>query len=368
MRNIYKYDTSGNLRVWSIEVNGSRYRTIAGIKDGNLVTSKWTEAKPKNIGKANETTAEEQAVVESLAKYKKKLEGEYHESPEEAKQGSHFFKPMLASKYTGFKLWSDVFAQPKLDGMRCIATKNGLFSRQGKPILSCPHIFEALEEAFQENPDLILDGELYNHSLKDDFNKLMSLCRKTDPTPEELEESRQIVQYHVYDCPSKAEYRFSTRIAYLGGSIFKEYELGDPIIAVATVAFDGQPDSAKSFDNFHEQCIAAGYEGSMLRLDAAYEQKRSKNLLKRKDFIDQEFEVVELVEGKGNWSGRIKSVICRAANGEQFGSGIRGTEAYTKSLIGKKFKTATIRYFQLTPDGIPRFGVVTDLHKLERED
>jgi len=368
MKQIYKYDSKQRLRVWSMEIDGSRYRTVAGVKGGKLVKSAWTQAKAKNVGRANETTPEQQAQLEVDAKYEHKLTREYHETPEKAKSGAHFFKPMLAQSYKGFELWSKVFAQPKLDGMRCIATKNGLFSRQGKPILGCPHIFEALKPCFDNDPELILDGELYNHELKDDFPKLMSLCKKADPTAGQLEESRKLVQYHVYDCPSKAEYRFSTRIAYAAQALVHLGAAGAATVkAVPTVAFDGQPGEAKEYNEFHGKCVASGFEGSMLRLDLPYEQKRSKSLLKRKDFLDEEFEVIRLEEGKGNWSGKIKSVVCKAKNGQEFGAGLKGSAAYAESLMGQTFQTATVRYFELTPDGIPRFGIVTALFEGERD-
>ena len=363
MRTLYKFDTKGKLRVWGMERDGSRYRTHAGLADGEKVTSEWTQAKPKNEGRANATTAEEQAALEVASKYEHKLAREYHETEEAAKGGAHFFKPMLAHPYKGLPLWQDLYAQPKLDGMRCIATAKGLFSRQGKPIDSCPHILEALKPAFDADPDLIVDGELYNHELKEDFPKLMSLCRKQKPDATDLADSRMLVQYWIYDCPSKASSKFSTRITYLN-QVLENCDpkavvlIRTPTLGVETIEF---------FNKFHAKCIESGYEGSILRLDKPYEQKRSKHLLKRKDFIDREFEVVRLEEGEGNWSGVIKSVVCRADNGEEFGSGLKGSKGYAASLVGKPFKTATVRYFELSPDGIPRFGICTALYEGERD-
>ena len=361
---IYKYDTKGNCRVWRMEIEGDKYRTVSGIEDGNLVESKWTVAKPKNVGRANETTGEEQARLEVASKYEHKLSREYSRTKEEAKGGAHFFKPMLAKPYKGLPLWQDLYAQPKLDGMRCIATAKGLFSRQGKEIVSCPHIFEALKPVFDENPDLILDGELYNHKLKDDFPRLMSLCKKQKPTEEELQESAELVQYWMYDCPSKAEYKFSTRIAFLSQTLDKLDPELTCLIRTPTAAVE----DVKGFNEFHGKCVEAGYEGSMLRLDKPYEQKRSSHLLKRKDFIDEEFEVVRLEEGEGNWSGAAKTVICRAKNGEEFGSGMKGSYERGQKLLGQEFKLAKIRYFELSPDGIPRFGICLELYEDERDD
>ena len=105
--------------------------------------------------------------------------------------------------------------------------------------------------------------------------------------------------------------------------------------------------------------IELGYEGSMLRKDAPYEQKRSKTLLKRKDFKDAEFECVRIEEGLGNWAGLAKRVVCRLPDGREFGAGIRGTQARAKELLNETHKQVTVRFFDYTPDGIPRFPVVT---------
>ena len=386
-KTIYKFDTKGNCRIWRMEVDGNRYRTVSGLEDGKQTVSKWTEAKAKRG-----TTPDEQALLEVASKYEHKLTREYHKTKEEAKGGAHFFKPMLAKTYSGLPLWEDLYAQPKLDGMRCIATKEGLFSRQGKPILGCPHIVEALEEAFSENPDLILDGELYNHKLKEDFNKLMSLCKKQDPTAEELAESKAMVEYHIYDVPSFAHLSFSTRLNKLG-NLFIDYEWDTPIVEVYTVAIL----SLEGYNTFHGECVEAGYEGSMLRLDKGYEQKRSKNLLKRKDFLDDEFEVVKLVEGDGNWTGAVKSVAFQVPGaainyGDLFwedgklqkyinsvspgagavrvaSAGVAGSyERGVELLEGPMPRVVKVRYFEKTPDGVPRFGVVIIFYEGERDD
>lgn len=370
MRKIYKYDTKGKLRVWSMEIDGSRYRTVAGIEGGSLVTSDWTQAKAKNVGKANETTAEQQAQAEVDAKYIHKLSREYHKDQIEARFGALYFKPMLAHTFKAFPNQRLTFGQPKLDGMRCIANKHGLFSRQGRPINSCPHIFEALIPAFAHNPNLVLDGELYNHDLKDDFPRLMSLCRKEKPTEEGLRETKNIVQFHVYDYPYVKENTFSQRYAQLEyvTDLLKYIDSQTPVRLVHTVKFDKFMIAEAEFTAFHARCIAEGYEGSILRLNKPYEQKRSKYLLKRKDFIDDEFEVVRLEEGEGNWAGAIKSVVCRAENGKEFGAGVKGTKEYAQGLVGKTFQQAKVRYFELTPDGVPRFGIVLELYEGKRND
>jgi DNA ligase-1 len=175
-------DSKGKIREWRIEIEGPKYRTVSGLKDGKQVNSEWKYATAKNEGRSNATTPEEQAKAEVQALYTNRLERDYHKNIKDVGK-SRFFKPMLADEWghRKDKIEYPVWVQPKLDGVRCIASKDGLYSRQGKPILAAPHILEALTPLFEINPDLILDGELYNHDLKEDFNKIISLVRKTKP-------------------------------------------------------------------------------------------------------------------------------------------------------------------------------------------
>ena len=176
---IYKRTSSGKVQIWFMESDGDRYRTTSGQRGGKKVTSEWTVAKPKNEGKANATTAEEQALAEVSYAYTNKLDRDYRRELDSIDVETRI-KPMLATKWADRKnkIPAMVHMQPKLDGMRCIASKSGLWSREGKPILGAPHIHEGLAEVFALYPNLVIDGELYNHELKDDFNKIIS-CRSS---------------------------------------------------------------------------------------------------------------------------------------------------------------------------------------------
>ena len=201
---IYKRTATGAIQQWCAEIEGSRYRTRSGQLDGTIVTTDWVQCQGTNIGRSNERTPEEQAIFEVKALYKKKLERDYHEDID-CIDDPLIFAPMLAKEYGDYAdkidFTNKVFAQPKLDGIRCIATERGLFSRNGKPILGVPHIIEALKPLFDYQPDLILDGELYNHAYRDDFNAIVGTVKKQKPTEEDLEKAR-LIQYHVYDLPS----------------------------------------------------------------------------------------------------------------------------------------------------------------------
>ena len=189
---LFSRATTGNLLEWWIEQDGEKYRTVSGTIEGGKVVSSWTVAISKNVGKTNETSPEEQATLEIEAKYTKQLKSGYSKSIEEVDKNS-FFQPMLAHKYEDYQDEIDwergVLISPKLDGLRCIITKNGMFSRNGNPILSCPHIFEAIKPIFKDHPEYIFDGEIYCHKLKHNFNKIISLARKTKPTQEDFDEA-----------------------------------------------------------------------------------------------------------------------------------------------------------------------------------
>jgi len=363
---LYTLDSKGKVRTWAMERDGNRYRTISGLEDGAKTPSGWTTTSPKNTGRANETTPERQAELEVQAEYRKKLDRKYHEDRATV-GGAKFFAPMLAETFKGWGKLADtagVSSQPKLDGIRCIATREGLFTRQGKRIVSCPHIEEALHGLFAATPHVVLDGELYNHALREDFNTIASLVRQTKPTAEDLTKSAAMVQYHVYDMPvtdSIRAVRFDDRFNRLCVCL--------PHPQPCVVLVFPVPATQSFLDADLAAFLAAGYEGQMVRLNAPYEAgKRSKSLLKRKEFQDAEFPVVRLEEGNGNWAGYAKRAVLRLPDGREFGAGIKGSQEFTKGLLAKPSpKTATIRYFALTPDGIPRFPVAVAFFEGERD-
>jgi DNA ligase-1 len=227
---------------------------------------------------------------------------------------------------------------------------------------------EALAPMFEKYPDLILDGELYNHELRDNFDEIQSLITvKSDKTltEEHYAKTREMVQYHVYDVPSLKDELFVYRHGFLN-TLYYQFEHGNnpsPIKVVETKLINSQD----QFDVLHGEWLEQGYEGSMWRNNTPYENRRTKNLLKRKDFIDEEFELVAIEEGVGNWSGAAKRVTCRLPDGREFGAGIKGTYERGVELLKEKHHVVTIKYFQLTPDGIPRFGVATKFHGDKRE-
>ena len=385
---LYKKTTIGKTQTWEIEVSGNKFRTISGQVDGKKITNNWTVCQGKNVGKKNATTGEEQALKEAEAKHKKKLEAGYHLNLKNISK-KRFYEPMLAQDFKNKNRQSEVmadlqqvdggtvgtvFSQPKLDGIRCIAMREGLFTRTGKEITAVPHISEALEPFFKLYPNATLDGELYNHAYKDDFNKIIHLVRKQNLTDEHLSESAEMIQYHIYDAPVIGNGKwamtekdlYSDRTSKLDASFVNlGLEKEDCLVIVPTVEIHGR----EQLDRCYEDYIEAGYEGQMVRLDGPYENKRSPKLLKRKEFVDEEYKILGYEEGEGNRAGTVKHFKFKNKDGKEFNSNVKGSFSYlTKlleiadTLIGKD---ATIKYFNLTPDGVPRFPYVIAIRDYE---
>lgn len=361
---LYKRALNGKISEWIIETNENGYRTESGYVDGARTTSEWYPVEATNVGRSNFRSAADQAIfiVEKIIKDKKKV-GWVEDIAQVDKASADFFIPMLAAKWEDLKnkIQYPVLVQPKLDGIRCIVKADGMWTRNGKQIVACPHIFETLKPLFEIDEDLILDGELYNHQLKEDFNKITSIVKKLKPTDADLEESKQMIQYHVYDIPSykeKQEKRTEMLQKFSKASEYVE-------VVVSKLAVN-----EASVDMFHEQFVEAGYEGAMVRtLTNMYENKRSKQLLKMKTFQDEEFVIVGAIEGKASRAECLQSFVCVTEEGKEFNANANASVDQLKqwwiekeSLIGKK---ATVKFFHRTPDGIPRFPKVLTIDRID---
>ena len=259
-------------------------------------------------------------------------------------------KAMLAHKYNEDKADYPAFIQPKLDGVRCLFTAKGAFSRANNRFMNVEHIEQALKPFFAKNPTAILDGELYNHGLKDDFEKIISLVRKKKPTDQDKAEAAQLVQYHIYDVASMTIATYFTRLNYINSS----FKWNHILRRVDTqVAFD--------FDEavkMHKKNLKVGYEGSIYRtFEGRYKGTRSWDLMKFKDFHDDEATIVGYEIGKGKREGTLGKFIMQDDEGVEFGCPPgKGYDyqALTNMLnnvhdyIGQR---ATFTYFQRTQAG-----------------
>jgi len=352
---LYTKYPSGGTGVWSIEIEGNKYRSTTGMVGGKLTVGEWHYAESKSVGAADETTPQQQAQLEVDSIIRQKRERNYVDRIEDIDK-QVYLSPMLAKKYDDYitRLKWPVDSQPKLDGIRCTIDHRGMLSRGGKPIVAAPHIMEALQAKVDEG--ISFDGELYNHDLKHDFNKIISLVRKLKPTEADLKESREKVQFWCYDIidTSKSfEDRFIKQDHFAG--------INDKcIVRVPSILAKNH----EEVQRLHGQYLEEGYEGSIIRdPNAVYKHTRTDALLKYKDFKDAEWEILDVVEGVGARTGTVGFCIMKHHDGSTFKCNVKGNFDYLADFLKNKDKhighMATIKYFNLTPDrGIPRFGYI----------
>lgn len=406
MITLYKRDKKGKIRAWTIEHDAVSYWTISGIHpDGKMTKTAPTFVEQKNVGKANETSLEQQVELEVKSKIQYQIDhGFTYEIPAEERE----FAVSLADKYVDRlekgKVDFPYVVEPKLDGVRCyiklVDGKVTMWSRGNKEFKSVPHLAENrfIIEFFKKYPDAILDGELYNHALKNDFNKIVSLVKKTKPTAADLDESKKIVEYHCFDSyyPSEPELNYVQRKVKVGEIIsdirgtdvlFKETYVSCEEVKVVGLFFIQQKSNneygwwlnvvqtEEKVDEYLENQLKLGYEGIMLKkYDVPYFFGRSFDMLKYKRFNDAEFKIVNVEDGKGNKKGKATAVICVDDNGTEFKAGVTGSEEFAAEMFTNKEafigKIATIKYQELTPvkdgkGGVPRFGKMTAIRDYE---
>ena len=236
------------------------------------------------------------------------------------------YKPMLAYPVSDKPIDYNkpVFIQPKLDGVRCLIQYDNdvaneyhpnylrvqAFSRTGKVWKNIDHILEELVPFFTKHPNVVLDGELYNHDFRDDFEQIISMVRKTKPDDDARAKSRDNVQFHCYDIVNK-KMNFSTRDKWIKDNLQESY----CVITVPTVQMTSE-DGARLT---HAVNLKAGYEGSIIRINDVYKCGRSWSLRKFKDFHDAEANIVGYEEGKGKRTGTLGKFLMQDDDGNQFG-------------------------------------------------
>jgi len=379
---LYKQTTTGKIQQWQVQVFGNGVTSTYGQVDGKLQETTDIVKSGKNIGKANETTPEEQAGLKAQQLFDKKVKEGYVTDITLAQQNANNLEgvePMLAfdaekkKKYMTFP----GTGQPKLDGFRCIAViQNGkcqLYTRTQKPINTLPHIVQELEQVFGTAKSIVLDGELYNHELKNDFEKICSYIKR-----DEVHENHEIIQYHIYDHVSEGTHhqRYSMVNAALNIRMV-------PCMFLKTVE-TVTVNSEQELEAFFHKCLADGYEGAMYRHpEMEYEHKRSAGLLKIKVFEDAEFEVTGVQEGTGKLMGQAGAILVKDSDGKEFkaklksltdsnGKRVESKEDYQarcadwlvniENYIGKMI---TVQYQGKTKHGIPRFPIALRIREAE---
>ena len=341
-KRIYKKDSSGKIRYLEISNDGHFVVQESGVVGTNSPVINRSACEAKNVGKSNATTPESQAYIEAQAKLTEKMRLGYFNSIEEAQEkgGKDFLLPMLAKDFKKEmkKVTFPCYVQPKLDGMRALGTEEALMSRTGKEIDTLKHIVLADLE------DVVLDGELYAHGIS--FQENMKLIKKYRPGLTEQ------VKYHVYDIVMDAPFRERHNILLNIAVNIPHVQIVDTYLI----------ESKEQLLSLHQQFIAEGYEGTMIRhSEEGYQvNKRSSQLLKYKDFLDETYEVIDIEPSEARPNQGVALCFCNRTL-RTFSTGMKFSHTEREEILTNREnyigKMAEVRFFEFTDEGLPRFPI-----------
>jgi len=386
--NLYVKKSSGKTQEWEVYITkNSETDVYLHIKYGEIDGKKIERSNQITETKLNRSFYDE-ALKQAETKYNEKINKEGY-TPDKDGVGDLVVRPMLAYKYEPDKpnIKFPCYIEPKYDGNRAIIYRTSgadkqdkimIESRSGTEINYFDHIREEIAMVLKGMPKTFyLDGELFTHDLT--FNVINGLCNKKPSTKKmtaKKEESEKKafsymgkIKYYIFDCFNTADIGLTTKdrkeilkklIAEFNG------KLKHVVLSQIETA-----NNAAEVKQKHDEYVKRGYEGIILRtIDSVYElKKRSKNLLKYKEFMDEEFKIVGFeadVDGGVVW-------ICETniTPKSTFNVRPRGDTEYRAELYqnGKNYIGALliVVFQEYTDDthGIPRFPVGKDFRNVE---
>jgi len=369
---VYKLDKKDKIRKWEVKVVDDCFYVFTGIKDMEMIEN-ITKCEPKNIGKANETNAQEQAMIEAIAQRTKKIEREgYVENIEDIY--NEVFSVQLASDYSKNperfkkKQTKKMWYQIKFDGLKGYYMDGKIYSRKGtiythasdKLLNDCEKIKQKLMLMFGlENP--ILDGELFinQNFWLEDLNSIVSggkVLSGKDKKGRDFfnigPDDVRLIVCNVYDEQLKG-LKFEKIIP-----IIRECEYSHVSF------FESNPLIYNEIDSILNKAISQRHEGIMIYTNRPYRAGKHDGLWKYKKMKDDEWKIIGFKETKTLTDKNKTSVkqfqhVCETETGETFAVRMEGTnqsreEIGTGQYIGK---TLTIRYQGILKSGIPQFPV-----------
>jgi DNA ligase-1 len=365
---LYSRTSTGAVQEWTVEIDGNQYRMISGqFPDGQKVTSEWTTCLGKNIGRANETSPEEQAESEATAKWDKKAKTGYTEDINKIDSCTAYVEPMLAKNFKDRLDKIDwkrgVFVQIKFNGNRATAQlENGkvvLKTRKGETWNSVVHINNDLIKFFSKHPSAVLDGELFATSLVSSLNELAKIVRREKNfTPEDIKRSEELVRFWIYDGYGmndklNEDANYEDRKAWIDENLPKFSKYYHHVETTECHSFE-------EVNAVYKKHLSGGQEGAIIRIKGTpYDHKRSSSLLKWKPQMDAEGIVISLHEGTGNWSGTAKTATIKWKD-KTFDATFKGSYElgverlkHPETFVGR---TITFLYNDLTGLGVPNFA------------
>jgi ATP-dependent DNA ligase len=378
---LYGKSKDNKTKSWKISVEQyTDYSEIVTLYGYNRkIETRRRVSSGKNLNKANATTHFQQAVLEASSKWTKKKDIEKYSpiKPNEHETDTLNIDklnindttnttnlicfPMLAQDFSKHKkkVIYPCFIQPKLDGYRMIynTTSQTITTRQGKEFSIVKQSSKLYKELCSLPSGYILDGELYVHN--NSFETLGVLRKTKNLTKEELANLDKI-EYHVYDIID-TKLTYNNRKTFLHTLIDKKFGMIKPVTTIEVTSED-------EITNYHQQIVNVdGYEGTMIRnYNGMYKEKyRSFDLLKYKDFQDDEFKIIDYTLEKDTSGADENLIVWIIKINENIECKVRpkGSKEERKELYKKcvenfdQFKGRNLwtKFFCRTADGSLRF-------------
>ena len=369
---LYGESANSKMKMWDISVYTINHIptiiTKHGYIDGKIQTLYKAIDIGKNIGKSNYVSPLQNAINIARSQWTLKKEKEFKEKEEknvECKVDSPISKVddscpitiggncplvMLAHDFNkkGNHIKFPCFVQRKFDGTRCVSIPQvGLFSRNKKKY---PHLDHITQEINMLPANIILDGELYSESIS--FQEIVGIVKRQTLSKDDIQKQLH-VKLFVYDIINDQPYhiRYKSLIA-----LFQKHNFKHLVLVHSDIC-----DTKEQMIEKHDVYVEQGYEGIMLRNNnGLYKGTRSNDLQKYKQFMDDEYKVVGFEDGVGSDKGAV-IWVCVNKDNATFRVRPRGTRESRQELFANGLnyigKMLTVRFQELTNDGIPRFPV-----------
>jgi len=348
---LYKWDANGSLRFWRVgcDLNKQEIFTESGVVNGAIVYSP-VEVNLNQSGRSFHDQSVQQSKQRYLEKYR---DNSYRPAGEEPLSN----QCMLANTWNPEEmiLTYPVATQPKLDGMRCLVKKNGnklIYSSRENVIWKHLNFFtKELMSIFEQIPyNIILDGELYIHGM--DFEDITSIVKNMTNLHSKLNE----LTYCIFTFNTTEYLTFLQRTQILNG-VINNLQLKKVLLLDTSIC-----NSKEEVISTHQNYRSLGFEGTMIyNLNALYTTSRTMDLLKHKDWIEEEGIVMSVKRGKG----REKDLAILSIKDKRgIITSMRPTGKFEQrriwylnpnDIIGKR---VTFKYQNLTQNNVPRFAVV----------
>ena len=343
---LYKPTKTGAIQICDISVSGAVVSTTFGQLDGKLQTSTDT-CSPKNTGRSNERTAEQQAILEAQSKFAKKVKSGYSQ---ELTSTPTVQLPQKVKTYQDNKhlVSHPCYATPKYNGLNgtywLLPDKTlKLTSRGGDELPPIPHLEPTILKMIEHFKTTCINGELYISG--ESLQNITSAVKK----PKELSKSLVFIPFELPLVSAPYKDKVALLIKYI------------PIVYITR---------EEMLEEFYAATVGAGYEGVVIyNTNSIYQfNQRSSTVLKYKPVADAEYKILSYATDRNGHP----VFTCETHDGKQFKVKPKGTDEERKQIITNfdsqyKNNYYKIEYEMLSDSGIPLKGIGVGLRSCDEQ-